>query len=68
MDPIDKALWLIERDLDGRLDLQGIADACPTLVLIGLNENQIAVTAAPTPMLAASTPSPCGPTWRMSRA
>ena len=28
MDPIGKALWLIETDLEGRLDLQGIADAC----------------------------------------
>ena len=28
MDPIGKALWLIETDLDGRLDLQDIADAC----------------------------------------
>ncbi|WP_068824688.1 AraC family transcriptional regulator [Pseudomonas sp. BMS12] len=28
MDPIGKALWLIERDLDGRFDLQTIAEAC----------------------------------------
>jgi AraC family transcriptional regulator len=28
MDPIGKALWLIETDLEGRLDLQDIADAC----------------------------------------
>ncbi|MEO4049187.1 AraC family transcriptional regulator [Pseudomonas sp. CAU 1711] len=28
MDPVGKALWLIESDLDGRLDLQTIADAC----------------------------------------
>src|SRR5690606_33977354 len=28
MDPIGKALWLIETDLEGRMDLQDIADAC----------------------------------------
>ena len=28
MDPIGKALWLIETDLEGSLDLQDIADAC----------------------------------------
>jgi AraC family transcriptional regulator len=27
-DPVGKALWLIESDLDGNLDLQAIADAC----------------------------------------
>ena len=34
----------------------------PTFCVIGLNENQIAVVAAPIPMPAASTPSPCDPT------